>query len=85
MPKATEQQVDHKAEALRLLALHTPKGTPTPDYGAAFVHSNLAIAEGQERVGEELKRLVEGVAFGLRDELQQVFSEIVVAVKEGQS
>lgn len=79
------EKVDHKAEALKLLDGAHGYSTRAEALAMAHVYSNLAIAEGQERVAEELKRLVEGVAFGLRDELQQALSEIVVAVKGAQS
>lgn len=53
MPKDTPQ--DHKAEALRWL-----NSDPTPfEYQVAIVHSNLAIAEGQERVAEALEGRVD--------------------------
>jgi hypothetical protein len=57
------EQVDHKAEALKALSRRTPgkigkpESASDPDYGAALIHSNLAIAEGQERVAEELTEL----------------------------
>lgn len=87
MPETTNQ-VDHKAEALRLLGEAGEESGKLDGGDHAFVeqlraealvHSNLAIADGQERVAEELKNLRRG----LRDELQQALSEIVVAVKEG--
>jgi hypothetical protein len=91
MPTEPTEQVDHKAEALTLLAeadtarLDRHRGHAKQLRAEAQIHSNLAIAEAQERVADELKRLVGGVAFGMRDKLHQALSEIVVAVKEGQS
>ena len=60
-----DKKVDHKAEALRLLeeADELRMGKKPDPRGekllqaAALVHSNLAIAEGQERVAEELSRI----------------------------
>ena len=59
----TEQVTDHKAEALRLL--EESYGAPASSLeqagrdsiAVALVHSNLAIAEGQERVAEEIAKL----------------------------
>jgi hypothetical protein len=58
MPKDTDHQVDHQAEALGLLGLLAK--VPGDDGGTeaitrlALVHASLAIAQGQERVAEEL-------------------------------
>lgn len=65
MPKTTEQVTDHKAEALRLLEwIGNPIETGGGDdprsadvLAVATIHSNLAIAEGQERVAKETKQL----------------------------
>lgn len=57
MPKDTPQ-VDHKAEALRLLEIATENfehghlRAAEHQRQKALVHSNLAIAEGQDRVAE---------------------------------
>ena len=58
---------DHKAEALRLIEgafeRQAEKGDVAPAYLLAIeaqVHALLAIAEGQERVAEELEGQVEG-------------------------
>jgi len=62
-PKTTEQ-VDHKAVALGLLRLlygGVPLSVESKQQ-AALVHSNLAIAEGQERVAEEIKAFRELMA-----------------------
>lgn len=54
-------QVDHKAEALDLLSRARKDFADGYKDGSrllcnrALVHSNLAIAEGQERVAEEIK------------------------------
>lgn len=52
---------EHKAEALRLLALAHDERNPAPLQDQlrleASIHSNLAIAEGQERVAEAVKGL----------------------------
>lgn len=62
-PIGKRPAVDHKAEALK--ALETARSLNTNDpllLAEAETHSNLAIAEGQERVAEELEgiRLVLG-------------------------
>jgi hypothetical protein len=65
-----KQQVDHKAEALRLLEnADELRMGKKPDLrgesllkAAALVHSNLAIAEGQERVAEQLSFLREEIS-----------------------
>lgn len=55
------EHLDHRAEALKALNRRRPghigkaESFADPDYGAALIHSNLAIAEGQERVAEEIK------------------------------
>jgi len=66
--------LDHKAEALRLLGeaeKRLLKGYDSPTIQhlehEALVYSNLAIAEGQERVAEELRKLREE-AVGAADE-----------------
>lgn len=52
------EPIDHKAEALRLLERASSTTSTTDELVAvAFVRSNLAIAEGQERVAEEIKLL----------------------------
>jgi len=60
MPKDTPQ-VDHKAEALMLLEDASTIKETNPlafvNLLEAHVHSNLAIAEGQERVARELERI----------------------------
>lgn len=59
------EKTDHKAEALRLLGEAGEESGKLDggdrDYveqlrAEALVHSNLAIAEGQERVAEELSK-----------------------------
>lgn len=62
MPETT-QQVDHKAEALKLVE-RAAEDSRQVSYEAAehslklaLVHSNLAIAEGQERVAEALEKI----------------------------
>lgn len=53
-------EIDHKAEALRLLKPLREGSTAAErdrQVQRALVHSNLAIAEGQERVVEEIKQL----------------------------
>jgi len=55
MPKDTPQ-VDHKAQALRLLAkLDEPTAPVSSKLIAAQVHASLAIAEGQDRVAEAIR------------------------------
>ena len=60
MPDA-DQHTDHRAEALRLLLGEwepTGRGQEEkriPNLAAAQVHASLAIAQGQERVAEELR------------------------------
>lgn len=64
------ENTDHKAEALRQLeeaddvrcGRVPPGSSPDPErvqqlQAEALVHSNLAIAEGQERVAEEIRRI----------------------------
>lgn len=55
------EPIDHKAEALRLLALTEPMTCDSVEADSlrqeAFIHSNLAIAEGQERVAEKIAAL----------------------------
>jgi hypothetical protein len=63
MPRTDpDQQVDHRAEALRLLDHSRRMGTDgsSPAMHAA-AYALLAIAEGQERVAEEINRLREAV------------------------
>ena len=65
MPKDTDQ-VDHRAEALRLLEWVGDvcgPGDPRTDtvIAQAQVHASLAIAEGQERVVGALEGRVEGL------------------------
>lgn len=76
----TEQQADHKAEALRLL---TEGCGFKPDdlldachhvLLAVLVHSNLAIAEGQERVATELALL--------RSVFEQKFDLLAVSIAD---
>jgi|GEM_PF-4475864 len=62
MSAETDTETDHKAEALRMLDVAVKHGKetgdpPLPQHGflAALVYSNLAIAEGQERVAEALE------------------------------
>lgn len=63
------EKTDHKAEALRQLeGADNERCIPDGDlllvsqcHSEALVHSNLAIAEGQERVAEELELLREGL------------------------
>lgn len=61
---------DHKAEALRLL--EESQGAPSDDPGCfallqdALIHSNLAIAEEQGRVAEEIKGLRSALRAGSR-------------------
>jgi hypothetical protein len=56
-----DQHTDHRAEALKALnrrlpgRVGKPESSAAPDYGAAQVHASLAIAQGQERVAEEIK------------------------------
>lgn len=52
--------IDHKAEALERLE-HLENSWDSVDAHVALVHSNLAIAEGQERVAEETKLLREAL------------------------
>jgi len=58
-----DHQVDHRAEALRLLGIATTRARDTSFEAAehslklAAVHASLAIAEGQERVAEALEGL----------------------------
>jgi hypothetical protein len=60
MPKDTPQ-VDHRAEALRLLSdaddarCNDEQDLADVRFHEAFVLSNLAIAEGQERVAKALE------------------------------
>lgn len=87
------EKTNHKAEALSLIqwAVGDDPGPALNQAGPAvftalqlaLIYSNLAIAEGQERVAEELRAIKESLAFGMRDEIHQALSEIVVAVKEG--
>jgi hypothetical protein len=60
MPKDIPQ-VDHRAEALRLLEEASKIPCDLPEFAGciqeAQVHSNLAIAEGQERVAGQLGEL----------------------------
>jgi len=70
------EQVDHKAEALRSLADADEERCSEECEDdrvdqlnfEAFVHSNLAIAEGQERVAEGLK--------GIRSELAELNAQV---------
>ena len=60
------QQVDHEAEALKLLDSAweaneegfggDPVAAADYDLASASVHASLAIAEGQERVAEEIRQ-----------------------------
>jgi hypothetical protein len=73
MAKDTEQ-LDHRTEALRLMALSDDESdlgrrAAADHHGyKVLVHSNLAIAQGQERVAEELKQVrtaIDGIAYGM--------------------
>jgi hypothetical protein len=60
MPTEPTEQVDHRAEALKLL--RQCDSAPDMETAAfyrqkALVHSNLAIAEAQERVAEQMERI----------------------------
>ena len=75
---------DHKAEALRLIDCAVKHGKETgqkPDpalfFFDAVVHSNLAIAEGQERVAEELN--------GVKRHLVKLSSQLIEAKSEPDS
>ena len=64
MPTEPTEQVDHKAEALRLLDrafdLQADEGDTSPSQlvaHEALVHSHLAIAEGQELVARQLTEM----------------------------
>jgi len=56
-----ESKTDHRAEALRLVR-EFEAGYYKHNGMAALVHSNLAVAEGQERVAEEIKAFRELMA-----------------------
>ncbi len=68
MPKDTPQ-VDHRAEALRLLEKAEVADSALAEHyrGQALVYSNLAIAEGQERVAKALEHI-----FDRLDDLTEV-------------
>jgi hypothetical protein len=61
-PAAVDQQVDHKAGALDLLDALCGYSTRAEAIAMAQVHASLAIAEGQERVADEIKAFRELMA-----------------------
>jgi len=78
MPETTEQ-VDHKAEALAALEAAREVGPDDSEFSLliaeAQTHSNLAIAEGQQRVAEEIA--------SLRGELHEVGRQINYLTEQG--
>lgn len=82
-------QVDHKAEALRLLEVSAAARENAEFEQAAqavaeaTIHSNLAIAEGQERVAEETKLLRVALAGdGGQSALQPIIDAFVSAADQ---
>ena len=78
MPENT-RTLNHKAEALRLLEQSCSVPTDDPGCGIflqeALVYSNLAIAEGQERVAEAVDALREEIAIPRRRAEEQKCAE----------